>query len=41
MIIAGILNALWYVFVLWLCGFCPPLGIILLIISLIGDLKED
>lgn len=41
MIIAGILNAFWYVFVLWLCGFCPPFGIALLIISLIGDLKED
>lgn len=37
---AGIVNVLWYIFVIWLCGVFPILGIPLLGISLYKDLKE-
>ena len=36
----GFANVLWYIFVLWLCGIVPPLGIILLILSLYKDINS-
>jgi hypothetical protein len=36
----GVANLLWYLFIIWLIGIVPPLGIILLVLSLYKDLND-